>query len=259
MSAHPPATSTALADALRAKHLPPAPAWLAAFLATQRPGLPAATLLSTATFRLLAADLTTALAPPGPAHLLPADLARGTHVREVAVRGPVVVQVLDVADVGRSRGAQLEALARRARGETVRGRTVVRVLPRGADGEGAAEEDGAEPPEAGGAARRGGDGEDEEDEDGGGKGPHRVLLQDARGTTVWGFEVGKVPGVGLAAPIGLKMVLKDVVAARGMLLLDAKGASVLGGKIEDRDKAWREGRTARLKEALEAAKQEAEN
>ena len=257
MSTHPPSTATALTHSLHAKHLHPAPTWLAAFLATQRPQLPAATLLSTATFRLLAADLTAALAPP-PAHLFPADVA-SVHAREAAVRGPVVVQVLDVVDVGRSVGVQLEGLERRERGEQVKGRTVVRILPRGADGEdeGAGGPGGPPGQEAGGGAGRAGD--EGEDEDGGGKGPHRVLLQDARGTQVWGFEVGKVPGVGLAAPVGVKMVLKDVVAARGVLLLDAEGASVLGGKIEERDKAWREGRKARLKEALEAAKGEPED
>jgi len=78
-------------------------------------------------------------------------------------------------------------------------------------------------------------------------GPHKVVLQDARGARVYGIEVIGVEGVGVGMNIGCKVLLRDVVVARGVLLLEPRCVVVLGGKIEGVHRAWREGRKERLK------------
>ena len=52
--------------------------------------------------------------------------------------------------------------------------------------------------------------------------------------------------------MGCKMVLRNVVVARGVVLLEPGTTTVLGGKIEGLHKAWKEGRKAELKAAIEA-------
>lgn len=210
---------------LTRKGLPPSPTWLTTHLPTllARPTTPLAAIQRTALFRLLATDITTALAHSPTANRLPPSVADG-RITELTVPGPVAVQVLDVEDVGRSRWAQVEALEARARGEGTRGREVVQLAAEDEDGGG------------------GGRGE--------GGGPHKVLLVDAAGTRVWGFELVAVEGVGVGKMgIGAKLVLRDVVVARGVVLLEPRSVTCLGGKVEGLDKAWREGRVERLKVA----------
>ena len=139
------------------------------------------------------------------------------------------MQVLDIEDIGRSRWSQLEAIEAAERGETTKGREVIRVV---------AGEEGLSEPEAG--TEKGG-------------GPHKLLLQDTRGAKVYGFEVRPVERVGLGTTgIGMKMVLRDVVVARGMVLLEPGGVVVLGGKIEGLHRVWKEGRKKGLREAVGA-------
>jgi len=61
------------------------------------------------------------------------------------------------------------------------------------------------------------------------------------------MELSNVNGIGLAMNIGTKLVLKDVVVARGLLLLEPVNVTVLGGKIEELHKKWKEGRKEALK------------
>jgi RecQ-mediated genome instability protein 1 len=138
--------------------------------------------------------------------------------------------VLDVEDIGRSRWSQVEALEAQERGETTKGREVVRVLP--------AEEgpDGAAATAAGG---------------GGGHasaGPHKLLLQDAKGTKVYGLEVRGIQGVSVGMAIGAKLVLRDFEVARGVVLLEPRCVEVLGGKVDASDRKWRDERKKVLKE-----------
>jgi len=116
----------------------------------------------------------------------------------------------------------VEALEAEERGETTKGREIIRVVPG---------EEGAEP-------------EVQQS-----TGPHKLTLQDAQGTCVYGMELTNVNGIGLSMSIGTKLVLRDIVVARGLLLLEPKNVTVLGGKIEELHKKWKEGR----KEVLKAA------
>jgi RecQ-mediated genome instability protein 1 len=123
---------------------------------------------------------------------------------------------------------ELEAIERIERGETRRGREVNRAIPAAATDSNSSTNPTANPiPEIG-------------------HGPHKLLLQDAKGTKVWAIELKKVDGVRLGICLGTKLLLRDVRVARGMVLLEPGGVQVLGGKIEELDKEWREGRKGRL-------------
>ena len=135
------------------------------------------------------------------------------------------MQVLSVEDMSKSRWEQIEAIEALERGEGTKGREIIRV---------AATDEG----------------EDENVARGGG--PHKLALQDAKGTRIYGIELKGVEGVGLGMNMGCKMVLRNVVVARGVVLLEPGTTTVLGGKIEGLHKAWKDGRKAELKAAIEA-------
>lgn len=113
------------------------------------------------------------------------------------------------------------------RGETRKGHEVIRVVPD--------EEDDSDPnpPPAGNQA----------------SGPHKLLVQDAKGNKAYAFEMEDVKDVDVnTISIGAKLVLRDVTVARGVIMLTERSTSVLGGKVEAWDKKWRDDRTKVLKE-----------
>ena len=137
-------------------------------------------------------------------------------------------QVLDIEDMGLSRWAQVEQIEARERGETTKGREIVRVV-------------------------------EDEGEEGGGvapavqsKGPFKLLLQDAKGAQVYGIDLRGVEGVGTNMAMGTKLVLRDAEVRRAVVMLEARGVQVWGGKMEALDTAWREGRKERLMGAARA-------
>ncbi|GAB7353864.1 hypothetical protein MBLNU459_g4223t1 [Dothideomycetes sp. NU459] len=204
---------------LRSQGLAPTATWLDSFTSTARTGLPLASLQKTAVFRLLASDLTTSLQTTSSNTLSPN--APDVNTKEQRLAGPVPVQVLHIEDVGRSAWSQVEAIESYERGETTKGREVVRVVPgdAGENGTTAATSESAK-----------------------GSGPHKLLLQDANGLSIYGFEVAPVEGVGLTLSIGAKLLLRNATIARGVILLDPTSAQVLGGKVDAWDKSWRAGR-----------------
>ncbi len=147
------------------------------------------------------------------------------------MQGPVVVQLLGIEDMGKSRWEQVEAIEALERGEGTKGREIIRVAATEGD-----DDDGS----SGAVVGKGGGG------------PHKLSLQDARGTGVYGIELKGIEGVGLGMSIGCKMVLKNVPVARGVLLLEPANTTILGGKIEALHRAWKENRKAELKAAIEA-------
>ncbi|KAE9969089.1 hypothetical protein EG328_007109 [Venturia inaequalis] len=202
---------------LLSKGLAPTQTWLQTFLASQKPSIPLHAIKHTAFFRLTASDITHTL-QKSPNTIFPNDIHNG-QLRERRIAGPIVVQVLGVEDIGRSAWSQLEALEAEERGETTKGREIIRVLP------------GEEGPET--TIQQS-------------NGPHKLMMQDVQGTCVYGLELENVTGIGLGMNIGTKLVLKDVIVARGLLLLGPKCVTVVGGKIEELHQAWKKGR----KEAL---------
>lgn len=210
------------------KSLTPTQNWLSTFVLTQRPTTPLPALTKTALFRLLASDITTSLSTSA-SSCFPPNLD-SPNVKECRISGPIVVQVLQVEDMSKSRWEQIEAIEALERGEGTKGREIVRVAPTEEN-----EDDNAD-------MNRGG-------------GPHKLLLQDAKGARIFGIELRNVEGVGLGMSLGSKMVLKNAVVARGVVLLEPTTATTLGGKIEDLHKAWKENRKADLRAAIEANEQ----
>jgi RecQ-mediated genome instability protein 1 len=213
---------------LVSKGFNPKSTWVSTFLASQRAGLPAAALKQTALFRLTSSDilstLQVTLGSTFPPNILDAN------VQERKVTGPIPVQVLDVEDIGRSRWSQVEAIESEERGETTRGREIIRVVP--------GDENEAEGTQVSHSV-----------------GPHKLLLQDAKGTQIYGLEVASVEGIGLSMNIGAKLILKDITVARGVVLLEPNTVSVLGGRIEDLHKRWKTDRKATLIAAAAASSQ----
>lgn len=154
------------------------------------------------------------------------------NTKERRLSGSIAVQVLAIEDMSKSRWEQIEAIEALERGEGTKGREIIRVA--------AAEDDDS----AGAAVQKSG-------------GPHKLLLQDAAGKRVYGIELKGLEGVGLGMSIGCKVVLKNTLVARGVVLLEPATVTVLGGKIEELHKAWKEGRKAELKAAIEANEHDA--
>lgn len=231
------------------------PQWLTEFLSTVRnppPPLPA--LASTANFRLLNSDFTQSLSrsitgPHGQnALLLPVNIT-DVNTKQLRIPNAVPVQVLDILDVGSSKWNQIEAIERVERGEEVRGREVIRTVPI------MNEEDGSGGSGNGHAAANSTSTATSIKKT---AGPHKLLLQDAAGTKVWGFELASIPRVFVTMTveegglqIGAKLLLKQgVVVRRGMVMLEPNGVIVLGGKVEEWDKKWRVSRKNRLADEM---------
>jgi RecQ-mediated genome instability protein 1 len=206
---------------LQSKGVPPTPAWLNSFLTSQKNSVPPTALKQTALFRLIQTDLTKTIQRVVVAEF-PSDI-QNANIRERQLPGPIPVQVLDVDDIGRSKWSQVEAIEAEERGETTKGREIIRAVPR----------DDGEP-------------------DISSSGPHKLLLQDARGARMYAMELSSIDGIGLGMNIGSKLVLRDVRVARGVLLLRPESVTLLGGKIDELHQKWRASR----KDFLKAAAQE---
>jgi len=225
-SSFPSTLVTQIATQLRAnKSLIPKHTWLEACLSTQKSTTPVNALYQTASFRLLASDITTSL-DQAQTGCFPTDI-HNAAVKERRLPGPIVCQILDIEDMSKSRWEQIEAIEALERGEGTKGREIIRVV---------ATEDGSDP-NAG--TNPGG-------------GPHKLLLQDAKGVKAYGIELKEVEGVSLSMSVGSKMLLKNAIVARGALLLEPATTTLLGGKIEALHKDWKENRKAHLKAAIEA-------
>ncbi len=208
------------------KNLHPTQQWLAAFMNTQKFTTPIPALTQTASFRLLSSDITTSLSADTP-QCLPLDI-NNVETKERRLQGPVVLQLLGIEDMSKSRWEQIEAIEALERGEGTKGREIIRVT------------NTEDADDSGANVNKGG-------------GPHKLSLQDARGTRIFGIELQEVRGVGLGMSIGCKVVLKNAVVARGVILMDPANTTILGGKIDAWHKAWKENRKAELKAAIEAS------
>lgn len=227
--------ATECRNALACKSLHPSPEWLRAFLATQRPTTPVSALASTATFRILAGDITTILSP-ALTPVLPRDIHRADIKERKLPSNDIVVQILDIEDLGRSRWEQIEAIAAIERGEGTKGRQIIRV---GVNEDGGQELVG--PPDAAASAMS---------MTAEPKGPHKILVQDIEGTTAYGIEFRPIEALGLAMPMGGKLILKGCTIARGVILLEPTTIVSMGGKIEALHQQWISGKKERLSNAI---------
>lgn len=223
-------------------------------------------LRSTAATRLLVSDFTTSLtasqpqlqpstplpARPGESFssgsssnwLLPAGVANPA-LQELRLPGPIPVQVLDIEDIGSSAWSQVEAIEKVERGETTRGRQIIRTVNRDEGGDITVAPDQSGTP-------RGDSGSGSSSGLGSSSGPHRLVLQDAKGTRVAAIELRSLGSIAVGAtPIGMKMVLRNAMVARGLVLLEPACVTILGGRIDSLDKKWRATRKASLLARLE--------
>lgn len=270
---------------LQSQGLPaPTLAWIQSVLPNRNPLPPLPALVASARSRLLTADLTSPALLEAPAPALPASLVGGgggggggtaagagaVHVREARLPHDVLVQVLDVENLCRSKWEQVEELEAIARGEQTRGREIIR-LPTttsneadDGDGEGASLDNSTTG--GGGSNRPGGSGggaslANNGNSNTGGNtaaaaapknSTHRLVLQDCRGQRIHGLELRRVDRVGVATlHVGEKILLRRGAAvARGVVLLEPDTCAVLGGRVEAWQRPWVEGRLARLREAV---------
>lgn len=231
---------------LFSKSLSVSPTWITTFVHSLSQGqqrAPPSALAQTALFRLLASDFTTSLSTSEPSTLLPRDIS-DPHVQERRIPGPVPVQVLDIEDIGVSLWSQVEAIEQLERGETVRGREIIRNV----------DVDDADNTRNNTTGRPQ---KDRESNNNKSRGPHRLVLQDAAGTKVMALELKTVEGIAIGKlPIGAKMLLKNTVVGRGMALLTPDTVTLLGGKIEAMDTAWKKNRKENLLRQIDALNQE---
>lgn len=235
---------------LQAQGLPaPTIAWIQNMLPSRTPMPPLLALVATVRARLMAADIAngTVLDPAAPA--LPANITN-QQVKESKLDRDVLVQVLDIENLGKSKWEQVEELEAIARGEQSRGREIIR-LPTGDQEDDDAGTTAAtqflstERPGGSGAPGTGGSSKNS---------THRLVLQDCRGVKVYGLELERMEKIGIGTlNIGEKIMLKKgAVVARGVILLHPTTCNILGGRIEAWQKAWIDGRLTRLIEAIGA-------
>lgn len=242
--AHPQPTPTQLSNSLTAQSLPvPSISFLTTVLSTTTRLPPERALISltaTAKHRLITSNLTTPqLLSPSTASLPPS--LSDVRVVEKLVPTDIFLQIIDVEDLSKSLWEQIEALESERRGETTKGREVIRVIaptPENDVGSTSGTQVIENMPSASQAVS---------------KGPFKVLMQDWRGGKIYGFENRRVDRIGYPPlmSIGCKLLLKQgAKVARGMVLLDPGSVIIFGGKVEGLDKAWIEGREKSLRERV---------
>jgi RecQ-mediated genome instability protein 1 len=138
------------------------------------------------------------------------------------------------------------------KGETTRGREVIRVTAEDDDEQDAATQSTAsrtQQPQRGGAG-----GANAAAARAGKNATHRLTVQDYKGRRLHALELRRIDGIGIGkTSIGEKILIKaGTVIARGNILLTPDNCTLLGGKVDAWHKSWVEGRLGRLKEAVGA-------
>ncbi|RKF72786.1 RecQ-mediated genome instability protein 1 [Golovinomyces cichoracearum] len=201
---------------------------------------------ATVKHRLLSSDIsdhtsTTPILSPT-CSSLPPDI-NNKNVMSSVLSLDIFVQVLDVQDISQSKLDQLESLEAERKGETRKGREIIRVVPTVDQ----------EPSTAATQCLSTQKSMSKQS-----KGPFRLILQDCKGTKTWALELKKVDKIGLPPimNIGCKMWLKKgCKVARGTLLLEPATVTILGGKVDHIDKAWIAGREKVLRATLYPSKE----
>ncbi|KAI8720406.1 DUF1767 domain-containing protein [Fusarium sp. LHS14.1] len=240
-----------LRASILAQHLPyPSTTFLNSLITARSPPPPLPSLVATAKARLLAADITNStLINTTSLQSLPPD-ADSPESRERRLPRPVHVQVLDVENISLSRWEQVEEMEAVARGETTRGREVVRVTAEDDDNPETQQQTQRSTTAAAAAAANARTANK--------KATHRLVVQDCKGVKLYALELKRIDGIGVGkTQIGEKMLLKaGTVLARGIILLEPEKCVLLGGKIEAWQKTWADGRLTRLKEEIRQNEQQ---
>ena len=204
-------------------------------------------LFATFDFRFKAADLAESVDhASAPECCFPANIAN-LHKAVVGKPAggrspPVLVQVVDVWDMGSSRIDTLDRIEMAERGEIRKGQQIIRVVDEAPADDAGRVNNGPAFSGAGVASEKS-------------IGPHKLLLEDAKGERAYAFEYAAIDKVDLDMPIGTKMLLREVEVLRGTLLLEPKNTTVIGGKVEEMQRVHREARKEKLKSELQAIKE----
>ncbi|KAK6085211.1 RecQ mediated genome instability protein Rmi1 [Seiridium cupressi] len=235
-------------SSLQGQGLPaPTLAWVRSVMPNRNPMPPLPALTATAKARLMATDITNAGVLDVSASAFPPNITN-QEVKETRLSRDVLVQVLDIDNLTKSKWEQVEELEAIARGEQTRGREVIRLPAAGEEDEEGSVSSASTQAIATGPNLRGGP-------PGSGTTPknstHRLVLQDWKGQRVYGLELKRIDKIGVGTlNIGEKILLKKgTVVARGMVLLEPTMCTIVGGKVEAWQKAWVDGRLTRLREA----------
>ncbi|KAM7204274.1 putative mediated genome instability protein rmi1 protein [Naviculisporaceae sp. PSN 640] len=265
-------TARQIQNALRAHSLPiPSQTWLLSLVTSlSQPGRQVPTLgslIMTARTRVLATDLTT----PNlldisvtMEHTFPPQLTSpsASSIPEIRLDRDVIVQILDIENLNRSRWEQVEELEAIERGEQTRGRQVIRLPTSNNDDEEEADlGDTADTQTQGqlntqqttATATGGSDAASRaiarEKEKQAKNATHKLVVQDAKGQRMFALELKRIDKIAVGTTlIGEKLLLKKgMVVARGVLLIEPSNCQILGGKVDAWHKSWTEGRLARLR------------
>lgn len=149
-------------------------------------------------------------------------------------------------DLSRSRWEQIEELERVERGESRRGRAIVRVE----DEEGEEEAQRATQ----GPRTQAPNLNQNQAPKAKGNTTHKLTLQDRAGTVIPALELVRNPRIGLGVTrIGEKIIVKrGAVVARGTVLLEPSTCVFLGGGVEADEEKWAKERLGRLRGAVDA-------
>ncbi|KAH7015206.1 hypothetical protein EDB80DRAFT_707359 [Ilyonectria destructans] len=236
-----------LRAAILAQSLPyPSTGFLNSLTTARSPPPPLPSLVATAKARLLAADLSSSsLFNVGSLPSFPPGVDAAA-TRELRLPRAVHVQVVDVENLSLSRWEQIEELEAVERGETTRGREVIRVTAEdeNENGESSAQTQTQRPstrtPTSTGIRPAGKNA------------THRLTLQDCKGTKVYAIELKRMDSIGVGkTQMGEKLLLKaGTVIARGTILLEPDKCVMLGGKVEAWQRVWMDGRLGRLRETV---------
>ncbi|KAK4642439.1 hypothetical protein QC761_508850 [Podospora bellae-mahoneyi] len=229
--------SLQLQTALSTTALPfPSLPFLTRLVQSRNPPPPFPSLLATTRARILSSDITTDILDPSyiNSHSLPPEISNPL-TKSATLSHDVVVQVLDIINISKSKWEQVEELEAKARGEEKRGREVVRLPTARGDGE---VDQGTQAGTQFQTQQRGE-----------GKATHRILFQDPKGGKIYGLELVRVEKLGVGKTnIGEKWLLKKGTSvSRGVVMLEPGRCECLGGKVEVWNRAWNEGRLERLR------------
>ncbi|EGZ69798.1 hypothetical protein NEUTE2DRAFT_32477, partial [Neurospora tetrasperma FGSC 2509] len=249
----------------------PSLSWLTTLIpsTTSRNIPPLPSLLATARLRLLSSDLSTpGLLDPSyvSSHSFPPSLTSGHHPttgypKDQTLPQDVLVQVLDIVNLSRSKWEVVEELESIERGEQTRGREVIR-LPTTSNNpddpnDGVDMGDGGtqtQPTTTTTTAQQQAAAQAKERKNA----THKLTLQDPSGQRLFALELKRIEEIAVpqffngkmvgGTPIGCKLLLKKgTKVARGVVLLEPGMVKVLGGRVEGWGKVWERGRLERVR------------
>ncbi|EAA29355.1 hypothetical protein GE21DRAFT_9680 [Neurospora crassa] len=259
----------------------PSLSWLTTLIpsTTSRNIPPLPSLLATARLRLLSSDLSTpGLLDPSyvSSHSFPPSLTSGQqhpptgYPKDQTLPQDVLVQVLDIVNLSRSKWEVVEELESIERGEQTRGREVIR-LPTtsnssdpndpndGVDmGDGGTQTQAAQQQAATAQAQQ--QAQQAKDRK---NATHKITLQDCSGQRLYALELKRIEEIAVpqfvngkmvgGTPIGCKLLLrKGTKVARGVVLLEPGRVKVLGGRVEGWGRVWEQGRFERVRGEVQA-------